>query len=72
MKQSVTLWKAHLAKCWRTHHLVSDQTIELQGDSASATSRVTPLYIQIRENESYNFLIVSGSNDDELVRTPVG
>jgi hypothetical protein len=63
---------AFLTKCSWTSHLVSDPVIELQRDSAHASSRVTVTHIQLREDGSRNIWIVSGSYEDELVREAEG
>lgn len=61
------LFRSRLTKCCWTSHLVSNPMIELQGDRAHTSSRVTATHMQIREDGSRNIWIVSGSYEDELV-----
>ena len=68
MRDAEKTFKAFLLKCYWTSHLISDPVIELQGDSAHASSRVTATHMQIREDGSRNIWIVSGAYDDELIR----
>ena len=72
MQDAEKTFKAFLLKCYWTSHLISDPVIELQGDSAHASSRVTATHMQIREDGSRNIWIVSGAYNDELIREAEG
>jgi SnoaL-like protein len=72
MREADKTFKAFLTKCYWTSHLVSDPVIELQGDRAHASSRVTATHLQIRVDGSRNTRIISGAYEDELVRSAEG
>jgi hypothetical protein len=72
MQEADQTFKAFLTKCYWTSHLISDPVIELQGDRAYASSRVTATHMQIREDGSRNIWIVSGAYEDELIREAKG
>ena len=72
MKTAEATFKAFLWKCFWTSHLVSDPTIELMGDRARASSRLTATHVQIRDDGSRNVWIVSGVYEDEFVREARG
>ena len=72
MEEAVKLFKSFLTKCYWTCHLISNPVIELGGDSAYCTSRVTATHNQIREDGSRNVWIVSGAYEDEFVRESDG
>lgn len=72
MQEADKTFGAFLTKCYLTSHLVSDPVIDLQGDRAHASSRVTATHMQIREDGSRNIWIISGGYEDELVREPEG
>ena len=48
--------------------LTSCPVIDLKGDEACASSRVTATHIQICEDGTRNIWILSGAYEDELVR----
>ena len=72
MPDACDTFRAFLTKCWWTSHLTSSPVIDLNGDEAYASSRVTATHIQICKDGTRNIWILSGAYEDELVRHNAG
>jgi|ERR1051326_835791 hypothetical protein len=72
VKEAESTFKAFLTRCLWTSHLVSDPVVDLQGDRAHASSRLTATHIQLRDDGSRNVWIVSGAYEDDLLRDARG
>ena len=72
VKEAESTFKAFLTRCFWTSHLVSDPAVDLQGDRAHASSRLTATHIQVRDDGSRNVWIVSGAYEDDFVRDARG
>ena len=68
----IARFKAFHERCWWTQHLVGPSVIDLDGDTAQASSSVIATHVQIREDGSRNVWVVAASYFDDLVRTADG
>lgn len=72
MSEAEALFKSFLTKCYWSCHLISTPVIELNGNSAYSTCRVTATHIQIYEDDLRNIWIVSGAYEDDFIREAGG
>jgi len=59
-------------KCYWSCHLISAPVVEISGDSAYSTCRVTATHIQVYEDGLRNIWIISGAYEDDFVREAAG
>ncbi|MGD9652125.1 MAG: nuclear transport factor 2 family protein [Candidatus Dadabacteria bacterium] len=71
-EEAEDLFKSFLVKCYWSCHLISAPVVEINGDSAYSTCRVTATHIQVYEDGLRNIWIVSGAYEDDFVREAAG
>lgn len=69
-EEIVTRCREGLGRCDASHHMITNQLVQLDGDQA--TCRSTFQAQHIRTPEAGGNFIIAGTYEDDLVRTPDG
>ena len=72
MPAGLARFKYYHDRCYWTQHLVSPHIVEIDGDTARASTPVHAVHVQIREDGSRSHWLIGAIYHDELVRMPEG
>jgi len=72
MPDGIAGFKRYHDLCFWTQHLVSPHITALDGDTATASTPVHAVHVQVRDDDTRSHWLIAATYRDELVRTGAG